>query len=87
MGTRVTFQQVYEWKFKIGVSNLANAARSGRSHAANRADPNAVVEEMIQENRPITIDEMSGELNIGHGSAYHIICKVLQHRNSPPDVY
>ena len=75
----LSLQQVYDWdrKLKIGVSSVADAARSGRPHTANTPVMVVAVERVLRENRRIMLDEVVSELNISHGSAHHIIHNVL----------
>lgn len=64
------------------MSNLANAAGSGRPHTAKTPDTNTGLERMIRGNRRTTIDlNRTRELKIGRGSAHHISHEVLQYWN------
>lgn len=74
-------------KFKGGMSNLVDAARSGWNHTTNRSDTNTELERMIQSNRWVTIDQVTGRLTISYDLVNHIIHEVLSHKKSPPRGY
>lgn len=61
------------------MSDLADEARYGGSHTANKPDGNAEMERMMQENWLLTNDEMTGGSNISHDSKHHIIHEVLKY--------
>jgi len=67
--------QVYEWteKFKNGVISLEDSPRPGPAFMAVTEDNIAAVENVIWENRRVTIKEVSSLLEISVGSAHHII--------------
>lgn len=58
---------------------MTDAARYSRIYTVNTPDANTDVERMIRESRRATIDEMTGELKINHGSA-HSVREGLEYR-------
>jgi len=71
--------QVYEWteKFKNGVTNVEDPPRPG---PAFTEDNIAAVENVIRENRHVTVKEVASILDISVGSAHHIIHDDLKFR-------
>jgi len=63
--------QVYEWteKFKNSVTSVEDSPSLG---PAVTEDNSAAVENVIRENRRVTVKEMASLLDISVGSAHHI---------------
>ena len=74
--------QVYEWteKFKNGVTNVEDSPRSGPEFTAVTEDNIAAVENVIRENRRVTVKEVASLLDISVGSAHDIIHDELKFR-------
>ena len=74
--------QVYEWteKFKNGVTSVKDSPRPGPAFTAVTEDNIAAVENVIRENRRVTVNEVASLLDISVGSAHHIIHDELQFR-------
>ena len=74
--------QVYEWteKFKNGVTSVEDSPRPGPAFTAVTEDNIAAVENVIQENRRVTVKEVTSLLDISVRSAHHIIHDDLKSR-------
>jgi len=74
--------QVYEWteKFKNGVTSVEDSPRPGPAFTAVMEYNIAAVENVIRENRCITVKEVASLLDISVGSAHHIIHDELKFR-------
>ena len=66
--------QAYEWteKFKNSVTSVEDSPRPGPAFTAVSEDNIAALENVIRENRRVTI-EVASLLEISVGSAHHII--------------
>ena len=75
----LSLQQVYEWsrKFRNGVTSVADAPRVLTRQST------AAAEAIVMDNRRVTLDEISANLNISHVSAHHLIHDMLQFRKVP----
>jgi len=75
METCMIRTQVYEWteKFKNGVTSVEDSPRPGPAFTAVTEDNIAAVENVIRENRRVTVKEVASLLDISVGSAHHII--------------
>ena len=66
---------VYEWieKFKDGRTSVTHQEGAGRLRTST--GPNNVnrVNEMVLQNRRITVEEVARQIEISHGSAYEIV--------------
>ena len=74
--------QVYEWieKFKNGVTSVEDSPRPGPAFTAVTEDNTAAMENMIWENRRVTVKEVASLLDISVRSAHHIIHDELKFR-------
>ena len=74
--------RVYEWteKFKNGITSVEDSPRPGPTFTAVTEDNIAAVENVIQENRRVTVKEVASLLDISVGSAHHIIHYELKFR-------
>ena len=74
--------QVYEWteKFKNGVTSVEDSPRPGPAFTAVTEDNIAAVENVVWENRCVTVKEVASVLDISVGSAHHIIHDELKFR-------
>ncbi|GBN05110.1 hypothetical protein AVEN_219646-1 [Araneus ventricosus] len=52
-------------------------SRPGQAHVVNNSTPISAVDELIRQNRRITIREIAAELQISKGTVHHIISKNL----------
>ena len=70
---------MYEWsrKFLNGVTSATESPRPGQVHRAVTPEAIAAVEDIVKENRSVTVQEIAEHLDKGHGSAHHIIHDVL----------
>jgi len=66
---------VYEWteKFKNSVTSVEDSPRLGPAFMAVTEDNIADVENVVRENRRVTVKEVASLLDISVGSAHHII--------------
>ena len=66
---------VYNWveKFENGRTMTNDADRSGRPVEIGTNDNLRKVEELIRENRRVTIDEVAAVIHCSHGQAYAIM--------------
>src|ERR1043166_8304979 len=80
--TVMSRQHVAEWcrKFAAGREKVTDEDRSGRPSTATTDLNTARVEELIQDNRRITIRHMTEELGMSFGSVRHILHDILQYR-------
>lgn len=78
----LSLQQVYEWhrKFKCGLTNLSDGARSGRPKYAETPEKIAEIEQVLYEDRRITIDDIASKTMLSHGSVHYIVHDVLKYR-------
>ena len=77
----LSLQQVNEWtrKFMNGISSVTNASRPGQAHRVVTAEAIAAVETIVKENHRATVNEIALHLDMGQGSAHHIVHDVLQY--------
>jgi len=68
-------QQVYEWtrKFMNGISSVTESPRPDQTHRVVTPETIAAVEDIVKENRRVTVNEIAAHLDMGHGSAHHIV--------------
>ena len=72
----LSLQQVYEWtrKFMNGISFVTDSPRPGQAHRVVTPEGIAAVEEdIMKENRRVTMNEIAAHLDMSHGTAHHII--------------
>ena len=76
----LSLQRVYEWSRKLpnGVTSVTDAPRPGQAHRVVTPEDTAAVEAIVNENRSVTVNEIAEHLDMGHGSAQHIVHDVLQ---------
>jgi len=67
--------ELYEWteKFKNGVTSVEDSPRPDPAFTAVTEDNIAAVENMIRENRHVSVKEVISLLDISVRSAHHII--------------
>ncbi len=70
---------VYRWiqEFRAGREAVDNAPRSGRPSTAQTADMVAAVQQIVDQDRRVTIDAIAEDLGISHGSVHSILMKEL----------
>ena len=61
-----------------GISSVTDSPRPGQAHRVVTTEAIAAVEVIVKENRRVTVNEIAGHLDMGHGSAHHIVHDVLQ---------
>jgi len=71
----LSLQQVYEWtrKFMNGISSVTDSPRSGQAHRVLTPEGIVAVEDIVKENRCVTVNEITAHLGMSHGSAHHIV--------------
>jgi hypothetical protein len=76
----LSLQQVYELskKFMNGISSVTDSPRPGQVHRVVTPEAIAAVEANVKENCHITVNEITANLDMNHGSAQHIVHDVLQ---------
>ena len=72
--------QVYEWTEKFGVTSVEDSPRPGPAFTAVTEDNIAAVENVVWENRGVTVKEVASVLDISVGSAHHVIHDELNFR-------
>ncbi|CAK9805798.1 Protein GVQW3 [Anthophora plagiata] len=72
--------QVFEWikRFKESREELKDDQRSGRPSTSTNEDMSAKVQEILDEDRRISITEIARNLNISHGSVHMILTDCLR---------
>jgi hypothetical protein len=83
--TVLSCRAVYEWTemFKNGRTSVTEAERSGRPTTTTTTWNEERARELILQNRRVTVDEISKQLNIGVGSAYSVVHDNLQFHSVP----
>jgi hypothetical protein len=71
----LSLQQVYEWtgKFMNGISSVTDCPRPVQAHPVLTPRGIAAVEDIVKENRRVTVNEIAAHLDMSHGSAHHIV--------------
>ncbi|XP_066581459.1 protein GVQW3-like [Prorops nasuta] len=71
---------VYEWfsRFKGGQESLEDEYRSGRPSTSRNEEMIEQVKQLIKSDRRMTIDELSQEVDISHGSTHAILSEDLK---------
>ena len=59
--------------FKDGNTNIQNQPRSGRPRTASTEPNKKRFDEIIKENRPVTLDAVATQLGIGHNAVQEMI--------------
>ncbi len=67
-------------KFREGEADVSDAPRSGRPRTATTDDNVALVQEQLAEDRRLTVQEISVEVEISEGSVWDILHHKLQKR-------
>lgn len=67
-------------KFREGEAEVSDAPRSGRPRTATTDDNVALVQELLAEDRRLTVQEISLEVGISEGSVWDILHNKLQKR-------
>lgn len=70
---------VYNWvaEFKRGRTSLEDDPRQGRPKSASTPEIIAKIQDMVLEDRRLTVDEIGDTVNISHGTAHNILSEVL----------
>jgi len=71
----LSLQQVYEWtrKFMNGISSVTDSPRLHQAHPVMTPEATAAVEDIVKENRRVTVNEIATHMDMNHGSADHIV--------------
>ncbi|XP_076039471.1 protein GVQW3-like [Oratosquilla oratoria] len=67
-------------KFREGEAEVSDAPRSGRPRTATTDDNVALVQELLAEDRRLTVQEISLEVGISEGNVWDILHNKLQKR-------
>ena len=64
----LSLQQVYEWtrKFMNGSSCVTDSSRPGQAHPVVTPEAIATVEDIVKENRRVTVNEIAAHLDVIH---------------------
>jgi histone-lysine N-methyltransferase SETMAR len=70
---------VYDWikQFKEGREDLQDDPRTGRPSSSKNKEIVELVQNLVEEDRRITVDVIANEVGISHGSAYSILTEDL----------
>jgi len=76
----LSLQQVDERtrKFMNGISSVTDSPRPVQAHRVVTLEAVAAVEAIVNENRRVTVNEITAHLDMSHESAHHIVHDVLQ---------
>jgi len=64
-----------------GISSVTDSPRPGQAHRVVTLEAVAAAEDIVKENRLVTVNEIAAHLDMSHGSANHIVHDVLQIKN------
>jgi hypothetical protein len=56
-----------------GISSAADSPRPGQAHPVVTPEATAAVEDIVKENRRVTVNEIVAHLDMSHGSERHIV--------------
>ena len=75
---------MYEWSrtFLNGVGSVTDSPPPVQAHQVVTPEAIAAVEAIVKEYRCVTVHEIGAHLDMGHGSAHHIVHDVLQFHKS-----
>jgi len=63
-----------------GISSVKDSPRPGKAHPVVTPEVTTAVEAIVKEFRRVTVNEIAAHLDMGHGSAHHIVHGVSQLR-------
>ena len=71
---------VYDWikRFKEGREQLKDDSKEGRPSASKNQENIRLVQNLIEEDKRVTIDEIANAVRISHGSAFSIFTEDLR---------
>ena len=74
-----SIQTVRKWvrEFSDGRTDCSDLQRAGRPASASTEEKSDEVQALIQQDRRITVDQVATELDISHGTAWHILTEKL----------
>jgi len=61
-----------------GISSVTDSPRSGQAHPVVTPQAIGAAEDIVKDNRHVTVNEIAAHLDISHGSAQHIVHDDLQ---------
>ena len=56
-----------------GISSVTDSPRPGQAHRVVTLEAVAAAEDIVKENRLVTVNEIAAHLDMSHGSANHIV--------------
>ncbi|GBM14304.1 hypothetical protein AVEN_31111-1 [Araneus ventricosus] len=70
---------IFRWcqRYEAGLLNIKDFPLPGQAHVVTNSATISAVDELIRQNRQITIHEIAVELSISKGTVHHIIHKKL----------
>ena len=73
---------VFEWfsRFKAGGDNVKDLPRSGRPNSSTTPLHVQAVEQIILQDRRVSLKHVAEEVGISFGSAQHIVTEILEYR-------
>jgi len=68
----LSVQQVYQWtgKFMNAISSVTDSPRPSQAHPVVTPEGIAAVEDIVKENRRVTVNDTAAHLDMSHGSAH-----------------
>ena len=66
---------VYEWtgKFMNNICSLTDCPQPGQAHRVVTPEVFVAAEDIVKENRRVTVNEIAIHLDMSHGSAHHVV--------------
>jgi hypothetical protein len=61
------------------ISSVTDSPRPGQAHPVVTPEAIAADEAIVKENRRVTVNEMAGHLDMGHGSAHRVVHDVIMY--------
>jgi len=56
-----------------GISCVTDSPRPGQAHPVVTPEGIAAVEDIVKENRRVTVNDIAAHLDMSHGSAHHFV--------------
>jgi hypothetical protein len=61
-----------------GISSVTDSPGPGQVHRVVKPEAVSAVENIVKENRRVTVNEISAHLDMSHGTVHHVVHDVLQ---------
>ena len=76
----LSLRQVYQWtgKFMNAISSVTDSPRPCQAQPVVTSEGSVAVEDIVKENRRVTVSETDAHLDMSHGSAHHIARDFVQ---------